>query len=131
MSWIDSFREASLLSGRLPTLDEVRSIIATTAGKEVWVETDYMNGAGQLLNIEQIVACGNQTHKQWVSIGSVYNENGKNYYPGSLVGETYNNYPTWGDKYQIYDNNNVGLNNAEQVAKAISLGGRPATVQEI
>ena len=61
----------------------------------------------------------------------MYNENGKNYYPGSLVGETNNNYPTWGDKYQIYDNNNVGLNNAEQVAKAISLGGRPATVQEI
>ena len=60
--------------------------------------------------------------------GKFYN---KDIYPGVSWVELFGSYPTWGDKYTIYDNFFAEANINEQVALAASKGGRLAIVSEI
>ena len=43
----------------------------------------------------------------------------------------YGAYPTWGNKYEIYDNNNIGMSLTEHYSAAVSYDGRLATNLEI
>ena len=67
-----------------------------------------------------------------MSVGIAGTFLGKSVYPGSSYKEVFGVYPTWADRYLIYDNANYGgLSWDEQKAKAESLGGRLLTQNEI
>ena len=61
---------------RLPSLEEVRAIIANTAGENSYSTDRFSNdplSTSAILTSElAIVACGNETARDWVSVGRTH-----------------------------------------------------------
>ena len=66
-----------------------------------------------MLASKTLVACGNDTSRDWISVGKPFYFREKLIYPGASYLELFGSYPKWGDKFEIYDNNFVGLDSIE------------------
>ena len=87
--------------------------------------------SGKLVDKEMMVAVGNNTNRDWVSIGIPFQYAGKELYPGASMKEIFGNLLSWSDAYTIHSNNGRGLTLTQQQSLAESRNSRLATVKEI
>ena len=51
---------------------------------------------------------GNDTHRDWISVGKPGTFDGKSFYPGASYVEVTGALPNWGDRFVLYDNEAFG-----------------------
>ena len=87
--------------------------------------------AGRLVNKDQLVAVGNDTHYDWINIGTPLSRDGKIINLGETVNETFGGQASWSYGFKLHNNHSIGMSLTEQKDKADELGARLATVEEI